>query len=69
MLANEILKASKNPMNYEEAKGLENKIMSQKYYEQEANKMHRLAQDLRIEIQKAMNFNGDEYYQFLNANR
>jgi hypothetical protein len=65
MLANEILKAAKKPMSFEKAKELETKIMGQKFAEQEYEKYHAQAQTLRMDIQHAMGFGCDEYYQFV----
>jgi hypothetical protein len=65
MIANEILKATKKPTDYVEACELKSKIIAQRFAEQEAIKFHKQALLLRIEIQQALGFSSDEYYQFL----
>jgi hypothetical protein len=64
-MVNEILKAAKNPLNGIEAQAIEDKIMEQHKAENESQRLLWIAQDLRLEIQKALNFSADEYYRFI----
>jgi hypothetical protein len=64
-MVNEILKAAKNPLNGKEASAIEDKIIRQRKAENESQRLLWIAQDLRLEIQKALNFSADEYYHFI----
>jgi hypothetical protein len=67
MDTNDILKASKRPLDYGEAFKLHAEIELQKHAEMEYKKYHAVAQDLRIKIQLSLGFGMEEYYQFVNS--
>jgi hypothetical protein len=64
-MINEILKATKTPLNSIEARAIEDKITLQHRTETEAQRLYWITQELRIEIQRALGFTADEYFRFI----